>query len=385
MTSETPTPTRRHDLDWLRIIAFSLLIFYHTGMLYVTWDFHVKSAYASGAIEPLMLLVNPWRLELLFFISGVAARFMIDRQGALPFAGSRFTRLFWPLVFGMFVIVPPQTYCQLLDHGWHGSLLDFYGKYATHYTGWCDAKGCLTVPTWNHLWYIAYLLTYCLLLAALWPLLKRLPLRGLEKLPAWAYSVVPFLLFWLLRATLMRRFGETHAFAGDWYVHANSFGFFLAGVAAAKFDRLFAIAEKGRFLFLVLGLAAYGLVMLAFRTNVFDSMSSIEWDIVGPSFKAAQAIFTLFALLGFARKHLAGADGPLRRTLTEAIFPFYIIHQTIIVVVGYILKQMQVPLAIEASTVLLATIVGCWLTYVVVRAVPPLRPVFGMRLNTGKA
>ena len=385
MTSETTTSHRRYDLDWLRIIAFILLIFYHTGMFYVTWDWHVKSTYAGGAIEPLMLFVNPWRLELLFFISGVAARFMIDRQGALPFAGSRVNRLFWPLMFGMLVIVPPQTYCQLLDHGWRGDAVDFYGKYVTHFTGWCDAKGCLMVPTWNHLWYVAYLLAYCLVLAILWPVLKRLPLRALERLPAWAYSIAPLLLFWLLRATLMRQFGESHAFVGDWYVHANSFGFFLAGVAAARFDRLFAIAEKGRFLFLALALAAYGLVMLAFRTDVFDHMTAATWATVGPGFKAAQAIFMIFALLGFARRHLAGADGPIRRILTEAIFPFYIIHQTLIVVTGFILKQTHVPLAVEATTILAVTIAGCWLTYVIVRAIPVLRPVFGMRLNTRTA
>ncbi len=386
MTLETTHPPRRYDLDWLRIIAFILLIFYHTGMFYVTWDWHVKSRYASDAIEPLMLLVNPWRLELLFFISGVAARFMIDRQGARVFAGSRFNRLFWPLLFGMLVIVPPQSLCQIMDKiHYAGSIGDFYLKYVTGYHGWCDAHDCLIVPTWNHLWYVAYLLAYCLILALLWPVLKRLPLGVLKTLPAWAYSVVPFLLFWLVRATLMPMFGETHAFVGDWYVHVNSFGFFLAGVAAAKFDRLFTIAEKGRFLFLVLGLAAYGLVMLAFRTTTFDHMGETAWHIVGPTFKAAQAIFTLFALTGFARHHLAGVDGPLRRTLTEAIFPFYIVHQTIIVVVGFTLKQMHVPLIVEATAILTATIAGCWITYLVVRAIPPLRPVFGMRLNAGKA
>ncbi len=65
---------RRTDLDWLRIAAFGTLILYHVGMFYVTWDWHVKSPHASHAIEPLMLLVNPWRLTLLFIISGVATR-----------------------------------------------------------------------------------------------------------------------------------------------------------------------------------------------------------------------------------------------------------------------------------------------------------------------
>ena len=70
---------RRYDLDWLRIIAFGLLILYHCGMFYVTWDWHVKSRAASDAIEPLMMLTSPWRLTLLFVVSGAATGLMIER------------------------------------------------------------------------------------------------------------------------------------------------------------------------------------------------------------------------------------------------------------------------------------------------------------------
>lgn len=100
---------RRYDLDWVRILAFMLLIFYHVGMYYVTWDWHVKSPYASNTIEPLMMLTSPWRLTLLFLISGVATGYLLDAQGVHNFLGSRSVRLLVPLAFGMAVIVPPQS------------------------------------------------------------------------------------------------------------------------------------------------------------------------------------------------------------------------------------------------------------------------------------
>ena len=56
---------RRHDLDWVRVCAFGLLVLYHVGMYYVTWDWHVKSPAASDALEPFMLLSSPWRLALI--------------------------------------------------------------------------------------------------------------------------------------------------------------------------------------------------------------------------------------------------------------------------------------------------------------------------------
>ena len=63
-------PARRADLDWLRILAFGLLIFYHIGMLYVAdWGYHVKSHHSSEALQSLMLLVNPWRMPVLWLFS----------------------------------------------------------------------------------------------------------------------------------------------------------------------------------------------------------------------------------------------------------------------------------------------------------------------------
>jgi len=375
------TTTRRYDLDWLRIIAFGLLIFYHTGMFYVTWDWHVKSDHASHLIEPLMHLVNPWRLDLLFFISGVAARFMIDKTTATNFAWSRFNRLFRPLLFGMLVIVPPQSFFQLTAHGYHGSYGDFYIKYLTAYQGWCDVNGCLTVPTWNHLWYVAYLLVYSLIFAVLWPLLKRLPMDWAKKMPAWVYVTIPLIYYGFGDYILDPRFPQTHAFVGDWYVHYDSAGFFVMGILIARFDRLFDIASKLRFFSLITGLIAW--LVLEYLRFIWQAgrITDFNAELIGNPIETVQAIFMIMALLGFTRRYLAAADGPLRRTLTEAIFPFYIIHQTIIVVAAYNLNRLHLPVALEAAILLGLTITGCWLTYLIVRRIKPLRPLFGLSLH----
>ena len=373
------TTTRRYDLDWLRIIAFGLLIFYHIGMFYVTWDWHVKSDHASHLIEPVMRLLNPWRLDLLFFISGVAARFMIDKTTAQNFAWSRFNRLFWPLLFGMLVIVPPQSFYQITEHGYHGGYGDFYIKYLTAYHGWCDAGGCLSVPTWNHLWYVVYLLVYCLIFAGLWPLLKRVPMDWAKRLPSWVYVAIPLIYYGFGDYVLDPLFPQTHAFVGDWYVHYNSAGFFVMGILAARFDRLFDIARKLRFFSLTIGLMAWlGLEYLRVLWSA-GSISDFKAELVGNPIETVQAIFMMMALLGFARQHLSTTNGPLRRTLTEAIFPFYIIHQTIIVVAAYNLNRLHLPVAVEATLLVILTVAGCWLTYITIKHIPFLRPLFGLK------
>ena len=94
------TSERRIDLDWVRILAFGLLIFYHVGMLYVSWGFHIKSEHRLTWLEPVMLVLNPWRLSLLFLVSGVASRFMLGKVRLAAFARARSARLLIPLTRG---------------------------------------------------------------------------------------------------------------------------------------------------------------------------------------------------------------------------------------------------------------------------------------------
>jgi len=99
---------RRYDLDWLRVIVFGLLILYHIGMFYSTWGYHVKSVHASETVESLMKLINPWRLTLLFFISGIAIRFAIDKQPLIKFTFNRSILLLIPIIFCIHTIIAPQ-------------------------------------------------------------------------------------------------------------------------------------------------------------------------------------------------------------------------------------------------------------------------------------
>jgi len=78
MPAAPPASERRPDLDWIRVGAFFLLILYHVGMFYVPWDWHVKSPRPVEWLQPVMHLTNPWRLTLLFLVSGAATRFLTD-------------------------------------------------------------------------------------------------------------------------------------------------------------------------------------------------------------------------------------------------------------------------------------------------------------------
>ena len=67
---------RRLDIDRVRVLAFGLLVLYHVGMYYVSWDWHVKSPHAGPALEPLMLLTS---LSIFALSLGVIGMVFIDR------------------------------------------------------------------------------------------------------------------------------------------------------------------------------------------------------------------------------------------------------------------------------------------------------------------
>ena len=122
---------RRFDIDALRTLAFMLLILYHTGMYYVEdWEWHVKSPDTYSGLQDIMLLVNQWRMCLLFMLSGMALALVKEKYSAGALIGLRTRRLIIPLLFAMYVIVPPQLFYQLqLNDGYQQNYLTFWFMY----------------------------------------------------------------------------------------------------------------------------------------------------------------------------------------------------------------------------------------------------------------
>lgn len=389
MAETTAAPAeRRIDLDWIRIAAFGLLILYHVGMLYVTWGFHVKSPSIVPALEPLMLALNPWRLGLLFLVSGSATAFMLGRLAPGRLARQRSWRLLLPLIFGMLVIVPPQSYLQVVDSfGYRGSFWDFY---VADYLGlphlFCAAtdqrRHCIILPTWNHLWFVLYLWAYTMLLAAFLALAPGLVARlqpALERAMAGVGILVwPVLLLALCRTMLFPRFPETHALFDDWYAHAVYFALFLIGFLIARSARLWQAIEDWRWAALAGAVLGYGLYLGAYLAR--QGGFAADWLPAGQ--RAAFGLeqwCAIVAVLGFGRRWLPRRDSAARRYLTDAVFPYYIIHQTAIIVVAWFIAPWRLAAATEAAIVISATVVACALTYELARRSAWLRPLFGLR------
>ncbi len=99
---------------------------------------------------------------------------------------------------------------------------------------------------------------------------------------------------------------------------------------------------------------------------------------------AATQWCALLAALGFARRHL-NHDHAWRRYLTDAVFPVYILHQTLIILVAMALRQAALPAWFEGPVLIAATFVLSFAGYEFVRRVRLLRPWFGLASQTPPA
>ena len=373
----TNVAERRYDLDWLRILAFAILIFHHVGLFYAAWGWYLKSRHSVSFVEPIMGLTG-WRLSLLFFISGAAVRFAIDKTTAGRFLPRRLTRLLLPLSFGMVVVCAPQTYVELR---YLGEIEPGYLAFYRDYLGFGEFS--MVSPPWNHLWYLAYILVYTAVVALCLPLLRpaMAALGGpffawLARGGAWRLLFVPAIPFTVYAVTLDSYFPTTLALWGDWANIARTLTFFLFGFLAAKSDDFWNAVDGALPVATLLSLLLGGLVLAAFL-NEFAVSSDPQLFTGFLLLRVLYGWSVIVTLLGLARK-FANRPSRVLTYLTAAILPYYILHQTITLLVSYWFTRHEAPLAIEAATNVMATILGCVLGYEAVRRVAVLRPLFGL-------
>ena len=371
---------RRYDLDWLRVIAFGLLMLFHTGMLFSTWDWHVKNLETSPAFDYVMRFLHQWRMPLLFFISGSAVWFAMERYSAWRYFLERHKRLLLPLVFGMLVVIPPQVYHERLYHD--GPYASFWDFYPTTFTTGGYPQGNLS---WHHLWYVPYIWVYSMLLLPVCLWLRSLQGRPhLDRFLRWvAQPWVLFLAFIpsAISDALLRPYWPTDAnnLTSDWGNFSHKLTFFIAGFVLASGTGVYDLIAAQRRKFLLTGVLSLVLIEVIWTSKLISAEAS---PVVGTVYLVFNNFFIwmwLLAALGYGRRWLS-FNHPFLRYATEAVYPFYILHQTVIIIIGYHLAYVNWSLWLKFPLVAAATFLICWAIFALgIRPWNPVRVLFGMK------
>lgn len=365
---------RVHYIDWLRVLAVLLLFPFHTGRVYnLGEDFYVKGPTLSAGVSAFIGFVDVWHMPLLFMLAGMSTYFALSKRSGGQYAGERFKRLLVPFLFGFLILIPPQTW---LGGRFNSAYVQSFVEYLTSgdFLVWNirdggDYYGGFGI---GHLWFILLLLLISL---AVLPLLLwgRKP-KGTERLRRTAKRLSSPV-WWLLVAiviVLAEALPDPTQLGFFYYIT-----FFILGFIV-MFDESFTdAAERWRWPSLAVGSALT--VLWLVTTDWRDALPDPSWTRFGAMILGMLSVWVMVvALLGLGKRYL---DSPSRTLayLSEASYPVYILHQTVIVVLAFGIVTLVAPWWAQWLLLLAASVGATFLLYEIVRRVGILRFLFGMR------
>ncbi len=376
-------PNRLYHLDWLRVFAVGFLILFHTGMVYVPeWGFHFKHESQSTLLQHLMLTLSPWRMGLLWLISGVALRFMLIKQSGGSLLWTRSVQLLFPLLIGVLIVVPPQLYIEMKQAG--KMPLDFWPFVYAFYFEPLNYFDDYQSGIWphvdvNHLWFLRSLWKYSIALLLFSVLFERTPLL----IKKWVQKAVDFfsnkllvLSIMLIASTLL----IDTLLTGDAVREMYGLLLLLVGFCLGSNDSFWSKLSAWWLKITLLALVSLTALQFGFsyiwQTGLYES-DDVAALMLGIAYASAKTL-PVFAILAIASRYLNRKSNIISE-LNRWIFPIYIVHQTIIIVAAYTLSGFQIPLALEGLTVLIITIVLCWLGILIVKRSTLLQVSFGVK------
>lgn len=373
---------RLYYLDWLRVFVFAILILYHIGMLYVAdWEFHYKSSYQSVFLQNLMLLVNRWRLPLLFFISGVAISYILKKTSWRKFIALRSLRLLIPLFFGVLIIVPPQLYIEMTSKG------DLSITYWQFFQAFWDlghpifakyTSGLLPHMDVNHLWYIRELWYFSIIIIPCTLILNHKRMNQIIGNLA-CYNNVYLL---IIAPTLALSFIDIFFFPEDqegrriWM----GFTFLIIGYLLARQNDIWLSIQKNRKKLLVIAIISYIFLIYYYHTYWLQRDIPLKgWQaFLELNFSYLNRWSWILAIIGYAIQYFSHHNQRLKY-FNEAVYPCYILHQTYLIIAAYMLNRCQLGPILEPIIIILLTFLACYISFEIIRRFMLLRLLFGLK------
>jgi peptidoglycan/LPS O-acetylase OafA/YrhL len=372
---------RQYELDWLRVIAILAVFVYHCSLIFAPDPYLIKNPTIYPYLDDIGDLIGLWGMPLIFIISGASVFHALGKVKPGKYVLGIIHRLIVPLVIGMFTHCAFQVYIEALHKGtFTGSFFEFY----PHYFDGLYAFGGNFAWMGMHLWYLEALFLFSILCLPLYLWLKKRNtgqyllqhIGNFFGRPAAIYLLVlpVAVLGYLLNPEDL---GTT--VLGGWSIFAY-FVFFISGFVIVSSPRIQVTIKRLRWVSLVMGVFLWG---------VFDPIWGALGDpdfgtwqfVIGSTIWCLCAWCWILAVLGFGFEHL-NQNKPFLRYANEAVLPFYILHQPVIVALAFFVVRWTIPDWFKFLVILSASFGIVMVIYeFMVRRFNPVRILFGMKLN----
>jgi glucan biosynthesis protein C len=336
---------RRYDLDWLRVIAIIAVYLHHIGMPFNGDEFHIMNSESSKTLDDIMVFFEQFRLPLLFIISGTGTMFAFSKRNWFQFLKERSTRLIIPLIFGVLFIVPPQTYYEFINK--YSSYIDVYksGSFET-----------------NHLWFIENLFVLSIVLIPLILFLKSSKsdrfINLLDTITSKKYGIllcaIPLMIITIFLKKIYPSDSNDITNLSSTFYYGY---FFVSGMLFTSSKNSWNHLKSHR---------KFNLTALVISTILFYIYYLLPSAYISPYFSissrwniwylvCALVSWTLVTtLLGYGQIWL-NKKSTLLKICNEAIYPFYILHQTVIIILGYYIIQFDFNILAKIALLILTS------------------------------
>lgn len=381
------TDSRRYDLDWLRVIAFGVLIYFHAAVAFLPSGIPMTiNAEPSLELTIAVAFLHQFRLALLFFVSGCGVYFALRSRDRRAFFKERSVKLLIPLGFGIVALVPLMVYLEKL---YIGVSFDSYGHfYAQYFTHGVYPNGNLS---WHHFWFLAYLYLFCLLG---WPIFKRMRgEHGLRRASALAqrfdlygWGIYRFILPLLLVEILLRPlFPGFRDLIHDWASFTHWFLIFLAGYVFALDRRLLETAQRLRNQSLIAALIISTALFWSFWVPEKSGLHPFKDDqldvlryLLFCTLRIASVWLWILVCVGQAAYFLNKPSSMLS-ALNRAVYPVFCLHLPVLVILEYFILPMDWSVWIKFLLISNAAVCILVALYTAVHPLKFLHPLIGMR------
>jgi peptidoglycan/LPS O-acetylase OafA/YrhL len=380
MKTQTAPTERKYYLDWLRVAAILTVFIYHSTRFFDLGDWHIKNPEVYRSVSVFQGMMEIWMMPLIFVISGASVFYALNKGGAGKYFKDKFLRLGVPLIVAVFTHASWQVYLERVTH------LQFQGSYLEFLPHYFDGIYLDTGVGGNfafagmHLWYLLVLLVFSAIFYPLFCWLKGSGQRFLNGLgnflakPGAMYLlVVPLILVeWATSDTPVDELDP-----GGWNFALYAC-FFLSGFLLYGSERLQERIRQARRVNLGIGLVAIATLLFLFlfaeQLNIIPLAEEIDNPII-----CLGAWSLVFAFLGSGMQRL-NYSTPALKYANEAVLPFYILHQSVLLTIGFLVVQWQIPdLAKWLIIVAASFTVIMGLYELLIRRINLLRFLFGMK------
>lgn len=372
-------PERRYDLDWLRVLAVLLLVYFHSAAIFYTGElgeFYIKNDPSSSEMQGFILFVHQWHMPLFFLLSGAGTWFALSCRTVGEYVRERFKRLFIPFLFGTLVIVPPQVYYRLLSNK------DYQGSYIHFYPQFFNSIRPQGNFEWGHLWFIIYLFVFSLIALPLFLHLRQAN-QNLSKLAMFLEKPGAIFLLALplaiIEGGLRPRWLGFQNLYDDWANFFLYIFYFIYGYLICSDARFGHAINRHLKVSLVMAIASISVIFGLWANDMLPNRGYSVGYVLYQMFRGVNSWFWVVALLGLGRRYL-NFNNSLLQYAREAAYPFYILHQTIVVAIAFYVVRWNIGIIEKFFVISTASLVATIVLYdLLVKRINVVRFFFGLK------